>query len=109
MTDIGLGHFQRARKHLLRAGDLGGDNFGFSWDPEQMILPLPQVLDRKIAFVDWTVSLLDKGEASGQEIGGLQDMYFHLLSTCTGQSVEEITAGSSLLRVDRNEKPSEGE
>ena len=100
LTDIGLGHFDRARKHFIRAGDLGGDTFGFAWDPGQMIIPLEQVLARKMAFVDWTVSLMDKREASGQEVGGLQDMFFNLLSICTGRSLEEVTAGSRLVEIE---------
>ena len=97
LTDIGLGYFERARKHFIRAGHLGGDTFGFSWDQEQMIIPLEQVLAQQVAFVDWTVSLLEKGRASGQEVGGLQDLFFNLLSASTGKSVEEIIAGSNLL------------
>ncbi|MBU8870036.1 MAG: hypothetical protein KOO60_04065 [Gemmatimonadales bacterium] len=100
LTDIGLGHFDRARKHFIRAGDLGGDTFGFSWDPDQMIIPFEQVIARKKAFVSWTVSLLENGEASRQEVGGLQDLYFSLLSTCTGLSVEEITSDSELLKIE---------
>ncbi len=102
LTDIALGHFERARKHLLRGGDLGGETFGFSWDEEQMIVPFQRSLDRKIAFVDWTVSRLDEGASSGQETGGLQDIYFNLLATCTGKSVDEITAGSQLIRVEQD-------
>lgn len=97
LTEIGLGRFERARKHFVRAAYLGGETFGFSWDPDQMIIPIEQVMGRKAAFVDWTVSLLNKGQASGQEVAGLQDTFFNLLSAATGQSLESITAGSTRL------------
>jgi hypothetical protein len=103
LTDIGLGHFERARKHFVRAGHLGGDTFGFVWDPDQMVVPLEQVLARKVAFVDWTVSLLNSRRISGQEVGGLQDTFFNLLSAATGQSLEEVTAGSIPLQSKSKE------
>lgn len=108
LTDIAVGRFERARKHLIRGADLGGETFSFSWDEEQMIVPFQRSLDRKVAFVDWTVSRLDEGDASAQETGGLQDLYFHLLATCTGQTVEEITAGSELIRFDQPPAGSKG-
>lgn|GEM_PF-820539 len=96
LTDIGQGRFERARRHLIRAGKLNEDTIGFVWDPGQMIIPLSRVLEQRQAFVDWTVSLLDQG-SSVLEVGGLQEMYFNLLSSCTGRSIEELSAGSSLL------------
>lgn len=97
LTDVALGHFERARKHFVRAAGLSDGPVGFAWDPDAMIVPFEQVLRQKAEFVDWTVSLLQDGKASGQEIGGLQDVFFQLLSACTGQTLDEVTAGSQQL------------
>lgn len=101
LTDVGLGHFARARDHFRRAAELGGKQIVFLYDEGQMVIPLQLVVSRKQAFIDWTVGLLDQG-ATALEVGGLQDMFFNLLSSSTGQSQEELTAGSRLItRPDR--------
>lgn len=104
LTDIGLGHFGRARAHLVRAAALGDKQFMFIFDAGQMIIPLQMVLDQKVAFVDWTLSLLD-GSASQMEVGGLQDLFFNLLSSATGRSLEDLTAGSHLVRPATRPEP----
>lgn len=103
LTDIGLGRFERARKHLIRAGDLqraqndDQKTASFFFDPDQMIVPMSRVLKQKEAFIDWTLDLLDKGH-SQWEVGGLQEMFLQLLVIGTGQSLEDLTAGSQLLK-----------
>ncbi len=104
LTDVATGRFERARKHFARAGQLHDDTIDFTWDSAQMVVPLDDVLAHKEAFVDWTLNLPAEG-ASAVEVGGLQEMFFNLLSVCTGQSVAELTAGSKLLTA---EKPSAG-
>lgn len=106
LTDIGLGHFERARRHLLRAGALNEDTVAFAWDPDQMVIPLQRVLDNQEAFIDWTVMSLDH-DRSGHEVGGLQDMFFQILGACTGQSVEDLTAGSRLIIRAQQTDPSQ--
>lgn len=107
LTDIGLGRFERARKHLIRAADLQrtvGEEAGtasFFFDPGQMVMPGDRVLEQKVAFIDWTARLLD-GDHSPQEIGGLQEMFLQLLVAVTGQTLEELTAGSTTL-LDRQQ------
>ena len=96
LTDVGTGRFERARKHFARAGGLHEDTIGFTWDPHQMVIPLDDVLARKESFVDWTLGLLENG-GSPVEVGGMQEMFFNLLSVCTGQPVSELTGGSKLL------------
>jgi len=96
LTDVGLGEFERARRHLLRAAELTAETFAFVWDEGQMIVPLTMVLQRKESFVDWTVGLLAAGH-SPREVGGLQDLFFNLLSVATGRDLDEVTAGSRLV------------
>jgi len=96
LTDVGMGRFDRARKHFARAGGLHEETVAFTWDAGQMIVPLEAVLQNKEAFVDWTLGLLEEG-GSPLEVGGIQDMFFNLLSVATGQSVADLTAGSQLL------------
>jgi len=96
MSDVGLGHFPRARRHLVRAAALGGENITFLYDPGQMIVPVAMVLRQKEAFIDWTVRGLGDG-LTAHEVGGLQDLYFNLLSRMTGQPVAALAAGSRPL------------
>ena len=96
LTDVGLGEYQRARRHLIRGAALADETISFVWDEGQMVLPLAMVLERKESFVDWTVGLLAQGH-SAQEVGGLQDLFFNLLSVATDRDVDELTAGSRLV------------
>lgn len=98
LTDIGLGHFERARNHLLRAGSLNEDQVMFIYDEGQMVVPLPLVLQQKEAFIDWTLGLLDLGVPL-IEVAGLQDTFFNLLASSTGQSLDKLTEGSHLLAI----------
>ena len=96
LTDIGLGHFQRARRHLVKAAALNEELVMFIFDEGQMVLPLNMVLDNREEFVDWTVSQLGHG-ASPHEVGGVQEMFFNLLSSCTGRTIGDLTSGSHLI------------
>lgn len=96
LTDIGLGHFDRARRHLVKASALNDETMMFIYDEGQMIIPLTMIMDNKERFVDWTVRLLNQG-GSPHEVGGIQDMFFNLLSSCTGRSVGDLTTGSHLI------------
>jgi hypothetical protein len=96
LSDIGLGHFDRARRHLVKAAALNEEMVLFIYDEGQMIIPLDMVMKRKEAFVDWTVGQLNQG-ASPHEVGGVQDMFFNLLSSCTGRSIGDLTTGSHLI------------
>jgi len=96
LTDIGLGHFERARRHMVKASALNEEMIMFLFDEGQMIIPLAMVLENKEEFVDWTVGLLGQ-EASAHEVGGIQDLFFNLLSICTGRSIDELTADSHLI------------
>ena len=96
LTDIGLGHFERARRHLVKAAALNRERVSFLYDEGQMIIPLGMVMDNKEKFIDWTVDILGKG-GSPHEVGGIQEMFFNLLSVCTGRSVSDLTSGSHLI------------
>ncbi len=96
LASVGMGHFERARKDLVRGAALNRKTVAFAFDPGQMVVRPGVVLARKEEFMDWTVGLLD-GTASPQEVGGLQEMFLQLLSACTGRSMEELQAGSTVL------------
>ena len=96
LTDIGLGHFERARRHLVKAAAMNKEMILFIFDEGQMVIPLAMVVENKEEFVDWTVALLNQG-GSPHEVGGIQDMFFNLLSSCTGRSVGDLTTGSHLI------------
>ncbi len=61
-------------------------------------------MQQKEAFVDWTLGLLEQG-APPLEVSGLQDLFFNLLSSSTGRSLEELTAGSRLLGQATDKAP----
>ncbi len=105
LTDIGLGHFERARDHLLRAAALGGKRFMFAFDEGQMVVPLQLVLDQRAAFTDWTLGLLDQGQSSQMEVGGLQELFFNLLRSATGRSIEDLASGSRILNQPNEPRP----
>ncbi len=104
LTDIGLGHFERARGHLKRAAELSGDQIMFVYDAGQMVIPLEFVVEEKNDFTNWTLDLLDQG-VSQLEVGGLQDMFYNLLSSATGRSIEDLTAGSRVIAIPRDPAP----
>jgi hypothetical protein len=107
LTDVARGQFARARAHLRRAAELSGEQIMFIYDEGQMVVPLRAVVARRQAFVDWTLGLLDAG-VSRLEVGGLQDMFFNLLSRATGRSVADLAAGSHLVGPPR-QAPDESE
>lgn len=96
LADVGSGNFPRARRHLVLGATLVEKTLAFAFDPDQMAVRTDVVLARKEEFIDWTAGLLD-GQASVQEVGGLQDLFLNLLSTATGQSRAELEAGSTSL------------
>ncbi len=96
LTDVGLGYFDRARLHLIGAAAINPATVNFVYDQGQMIVPLELAQKNLQPFIDWTVRQLDKG-SSRFEIGGIQTMFFNLLSNCSGKSVAELTAGSQIL------------
>ena len=107
LTDVGLGHFERAHGHLLRAAALGDERIAFIYDAGQMVIPLRLVVDHRRQFTDWSLGLLDQGIPQ-LEVGGLQDLFFNLLSSATGRSVEDLTAGSHLVGAPRAPAPPRG-
>ena len=97
LTDVGLGDFSRARAHLVRAAAEHDKTISFAWDEGLMIIPLKMVLDNKEAFVDWTVARLRDGESSLHEVGGVQDLFLHLLEGATGRRREDLIAGGTYI------------
>ena len=115
LTDVGMGRYERARKHLIRASDLQrglnaeNETASFFYDPDQMIVPMSRVMDNKEAFIDWTLGLLENGHST-QEVGGLQDLFLQLLVAGTGQTMDELTAGSRIVGLPAPvPQPSAGE
>ncbi len=96
LTDVALGNFGRARMHLVAAAAVNPATVNFIYDEGQMIVPLELAQKNLQPFIDWTVSQLDQG-SSRLEIGGIQTMFFNLMSSCTGKSLAELTAGSQIL------------
>jgi hypothetical protein len=99
LADVGMGRFERARNHLTRAASLSDKTMAFAFDPNQMAVSVDLVLVRKKEFIDWTVGLIGP-DHSLQEVGGLQDLFFNILSACTDQSIEELTADTTLIIKD---------
>ncbi len=96
MTDVGLGYYDRARRHLIAAAALNPATVNFVYDQGQMIIPIELAVKNLQPFIDWTANRLDRG-SSRLEIGGIQTMFIDLLSRCTGKSVTALTAGSKIL------------
>jgi hypothetical protein len=91
---------------MLRVGGMSDDTVPFIWDEGQMIIPLKQVLANKEKFIDWTAGLLGP-DHSANEVGGLQNMFFHLLAACTGQEYEDLASGSKIIRKAQSGVPNE--
>lgn len=96
LTDAGLGHFPRVWDNLVRAGELNDETVMFVFDEGQMVVPLSLALENKEEFVDWTLQRLGTGMRPAV-VGGVQEMYFNLLSSASGIPVAELTAGSELI------------
>jgi len=92
LTDVGLGHYDRARLHLLRAGILAGDTLTLLFDPGLLPVPLDRVLANKQAFIDHLYTGLSE-DRTAYEVGGVQTNFFRLLSACTGIDEETLRAG----------------
>ncbi len=103
LTDVGMGRFERARKHLARAANLNQKTMAFAYDPSQMAISIDLVMIKKEEFIDWTAALLGP-EHSPQEVGGLQDLFLNLLTACTGQSRKELTRGTTVILKDTSVK-----
>ena len=86
----------RADGALIRAGELNDDTVMFVYDEGQMVIPLSMTMNNKEAFVDWTLQKLGH-EARPQLVGGVQEMFFNLLSSCSGVPFEELTRGSRMI------------
>ena len=102
LDDVARGRYERARLHLIRGSRLqtGGaaarETGSFYFDPSQMLVPPERVLAAKEDFIDWTAGLLAVGH-SPVEVSGLQEVFLQLLVAATGQSLEQLTAGSLRL------------
>ncbi len=100
LADVGMGRFERAHKHFLRAAALNEKTIAFAFDPTQMAVSVELVLARKEEFIDWTVGLLGP-DHSVTEVGGVQDIFLQVLSAASGISLEELTAESAVLIKER--------
>ena len=89
LTDVGLGHFERARRHLLRGSLLAGETLTLVYDPDILPVTLEQVLANKDAFIDHLAAGQRQGR-SKLEITGLQQNFYRLLSACTGRDIESL-------------------
>lgn len=104
VTDVALGQFERARRHLLTAAALNPATTQFIYDEGQMIVPVQLALKNLKPFIDWTVRKLGQG-SSLSEVGGIQDMFLHVMSSCTGKSMDELMAGSKVLLPETTVPP----
>ena len=102
LDDVAHQRYERARRHLQRGSRLqsGGaearEAGSFFFDPDQLTVTPEQILAQKEPFIDWTAGLLAAGH-SPVEVGGLQDVFLQLLVAVTGQTMEQLTAGSRTL------------
>jgi len=89
LTDVGLGHYDRARLHLLRSGLLAGDTLTLLFDPGLLPVSLEQILANKVAFIDHLAAGLAQGR-SVHEVAAIQTNFYRLLSVCTGIDEETL-------------------
>lgn len=99
LTDVGLGLYNRARLHLLRAGLLADDTLALMFDPDLLPVSLDRVVANKDAFT--TFIALGAVGRSTFEINGLQTNFYRLLSACTG--LDEQTLRTPTTQTSRNE------
>jgi len=99
LTDLGLGHFERARRHLLRASLLAGEVLSIAYHPDLLPVAPDQVLANLPAFHAY----LDRApDIVGVERTGLQANILQLVSVCTNRTPDEL---ETLVRTT-NEEPS---
>ena len=91
LTDVGLGHLERARLHLLRGSLLAGETLTLVYDADILPVTLEQVLANKDAFIDHLAAGQRQGRTA-MEITGLQQNFYRLLSACTGRDIESLEA-----------------
>ena len=61
LTDVGRGLFDRARRHLVRAGALSGPTVAFYYDPDAMLVSIDRVRANHDAFLDFLESRTARG------------------------------------------------
>jgi hypothetical protein len=89
LVDVGLGFFDRARLHLLRASLLAGKTLTVVFDPDVLPVTMDQVLANAEAFVAFLADGRGHGSPAHQ-IDGLIDNFHRLLAACTGRDVESF-------------------
>ncbi len=80
---MGRGLFDRARRHLVRAGALSGRTVAFYYDPDAMVVSLDRVRANHDAFLDY----LESGARGGpprRDIEAAQQLFRDLFDAATG-------------------------
>ncbi len=97
LTDLGLGFFERARLHLLRASLLAGPTFSYAYDPQLLPVPLEHAVQNLGAFLAFLER--DHGDgASASDAAGLQTNILRLLSASTGRPVGDLISARPPIR-----------
>jgi hypothetical protein len=86
LTEVARDQFRRARRHLLRAGQLGETNLAFFFDEDLLLEPLDRLRSRADAFETYLAGPGGSGRVPGQR-NPLQDLFVQLLQACEGPGI----------------------
>lgn len=89
MTDVGLGHFARARLHLLRVSLISGQVLSIAFEPELLPIGEERILTNLPAFHAFLARDHGTG-ADAVDADGLQTNILRLVSVCTGRPLAEL-------------------
>ncbi|HOX24820.1 MAG TPA: hypothetical protein PLL30_03530 [Candidatus Krumholzibacteria bacterium] len=84
LTDVGLGLYDRARAHLLRASLVSGQTLSVFFDPQLLPIRLERVLANEEAFYRHLAAGRRPGSGSRVD-DGLQTNFRRLLDACAGR------------------------
>ncbi len=85
LTDVGRGLFDRARRHLLRAGALSGRTVAFYYDPDAMLVDIGRVRANHDAFLAYLESGADNGRPP-REVEAAQQLFRDLFAAATADA-----------------------
>lgn len=91
LTDLGHGHLDRARQHLVRASLTAGQVLSIAFNPDLLPVPIGRLVDHLPAFHAY-LGQDHPGDAVELDRAGLQTNLLRLVSACTGRTVDELVA-----------------
>lgn len=84
IVDVCLGHFDRARRYMLRANSLNPGLSGFQFQRELSPYSLEYFLSKAPGYIEWLDRLKDEGMVSEPGAGTLKEIFDLFLQSASG-------------------------